>query len=456
MPNDSLREISADEFEREVLQSDLPVVLDFYSTECPPCDALAPKFEALAALYGNHVKFLKIFRQGNRELAEKLNVRGSPTLLFFAGGDETGQRLAGGIRRAAIEASLDQLVPPEVAQRAARQKQSLKTTTEVDLLILGGGPAGLTAGIYAAQAKLRVLMVDASLGGGNLAVTHQISNFPGFPKPQPGFMLAHLMTEQAKVAGVEMRLAADVSDVDLDARSLVVDGLETIRGKKLVVATGSSPRPIGVKGEKEWRGQGISYCATCDAKYFDGKHAIVIGGGNSAIEEALFIANFARKVTIVHQFADLQANQEAQERAFAEPKIEFVFEHEPREFVHDGKTVSRVIVENLKTRKLAELTCDGVFIFAGMRPNLDLFADALDLDEYGYVKVDEDMHTSVPHVFAAGDVRSKRHRQMTTAVSDGTIASIMVARELATTKPAPARPTATAEVAPQPQPQVTA
>jgi thioredoxin reductase (NADPH) len=429
MHSEKVREINASEFEQEVIRSDQPVILDFYSTECAPCEAVAPKFDALAELYGAHVKFLKMFRQGNRELADKLNVRSSPTLLFYKGGKEVDERQIGAIRRAAIAASLDKLVSADTAAHVADLQRP--TTTEADLLILGGGPAGLTAGIYAAQAKLKVIVVDAGLGGGNLSVTHQISNFPGFPKPQPGFMLAHFMVEHAKAAGVEMRLAADVSDVNLDGRSLLVDGLETIRAKKLLIATGSSPRLIGVKGEREYKGKGISYCATCDAKYYEGKHVIVIGGGNSAVEEALFISKFASKITVVHQFAELQANKVAQEQAFADPKIEFVFEHEPREFIHDGSTVSKVIAEDLKTHELKELSCDGVFIFAGMRPNLDLFPERFELDRFGYLKVDEEMHTSVPHVYAAGDIVSKRFRQMTTAVADGTIASIVAARELA-------------------------
>lgn len=429
MHSDKVREINAAEFDQEVVRSDLPVILDFYSTECPPCEALAPKFDSLAELYGDQVKFLKIFRQGNRELADKLNVRSSPTLLFWKGGNEVNERLSGAIRRSAIVSALNELVAPEVAERITAAQRPSKT--EADLLILGGGPAGLTAGIYAAQAKLKVVVVDAGLGGGNLGVTHQISNFPGFPKPQPGFMLAHFMVEHAKAAGVELRLAAEVSNVDLGSRSLVVDGLETIAAKKLLVATGSSPRLIGVKGEREYKGKGISYCATCDAKYYEGKHVIVIGGGNSAIEEALFISKFASKITVVHQFAELQANKAAQEQAFAEPKIEFVFEHEPREFIHDGSTVSKVLVEDLRTHELKELSCDGVFIFAGMRPNLDLFSEHFELDRFGYVKVDEEMHTSIADVYAAGDIVSKRYRQMTTAVSDGTIAAIVAAKELA-------------------------
>jgi len=429
MTDENVREIVADDFEREVLSSDLPVVLDFYSTECPPCEALAPKFDGLAELYGQHVKFLKMFRQGNREFCERLNVRSSPTLAFFKGGQEVGERLIGAIRRSAIIETLDTLVSAQAAEQIHRAERP--TTTEADLLILGGGPAGLTAGIYAAQAKLRVIVVDAGLGGGNLSVTHQISNFPGFPKPQPGFMLAHYLVEHAKAAGVELRLAAEVGDVHPETPSLLVDGLETIVAKKLLIATGSSPREIGVKGEREYKGKGISYCATCDAKYYDGKHVVVIGGGNSAVEEALFISKFASKITIVHQFAELQANKVAQAQAFADPKIEFVFEHEPREFIHDGKTVNRVIVEDLKTRELRELSCDGVFIFAGMKPNLDLFREAFALDAFGYLKVDENMRTNMPNVYAAGDIVSKRYRQMTTAVADGTIASIAVARELA-------------------------
>jgi thioredoxin reductase (NADPH) len=275
-------------------------------------------------------------------------------------------------------------------------------------------------------------MVDVGLGGGNLAITHMVSNFPGFPTPQPGYLLAHQLLEHAKSAGVEPRFAAELTGVDLRERKIELDGVETITAKKIIVATGSSPRPIGVPGEREYKGKGISYCATCDAKYCEGKHVVVIGGGNSAIEESLFIAKFAASITIVHQFAELQANKQAQARAFAEDKISFLFEHEPRRFVaRNGKNVDAVEIEDLKTGERRLLECDNVFVFAGMQPNLSLFGDTFELDDFGYVKVDEEMRTSVPGVYAAGDVISKRYRQMTTAVSDGTIASMALARELA-------------------------
>jgi thioredoxin reductase (NADPH) len=348
--------------------------------------------------------------------------------LFYKDGGEVGQRLSGAVHRSALQGALDALIPPE---RVDKIRASVpRTQTECDLLILGAGPAGLTAGIYAAQARLNTIAVDPALGGGNLAITHQVSNFPGFPKPQPGFMLAHYMVEHAKEAGVKMRLASEVTSINLDSLEVDIDAYETVRAKRIIVATGSSPRLIGVKGETEFKGQGISYCATCDAKYYQDKHVVVIGGGNSAIEESLFITKFASKVTVVHQFAELQANKHAQEQAFANDKISFMLEHEPREFVSNGKWVDAVIVENLKTRTRETMACDGVFIFAGMRPNLDMFPAAFQLDDWGYVKVDPEMRTNRKGVFAAGDVISKKYRQMTTAVSDGTVAAMALAREL--------------------------
>lgn len=423
-------EIDAAAFEREVLAHTGPVAVDFYSSECAPCEALAPKFEAVAELYGQDIKFVKIFRQNNRSLAESLAVKASPTVLFFDKGRELGQRLAGGIKRSELVAQVDQLISPERA--AAIHAAAQPTRTECDVLILGAGPAGITAGIYSAQAKLHTILVDIGLGGGNLAITHQVSNFPGFPKPQPGFMLAHYMLEHAKEAGVEPRFAAELTRADLDHHEVELDGLETIHAKKLIVATGSAPRPIGVRGEQEFKGRGISYCATCDAKYYEGKHVLVVGGGNSAVEESLFIAKFASKITMVHQLDQLTANQEAQERLRAEPKISLLLRHEPRAFVsHGGQVVDAVLVEDLATGQQREIAVDGAFIFAGMQPNLGGFEGVFALDRFGYIQTDADMHTNLPGVYAAGDVVSKRYRQMTTAVSDGTVAAMTLSKELA-------------------------
>ena len=303
-------------------------------------------------------------------------------------------------------------------------------TTETDVVILGGGPAGLTAGIYLAQAHLKTILVDIALPGGYVATTHQVSNYPGFIEPQNGMMLSHYMSEQAKANGVEFRAAAEIDYVDLDCKCLKIDGWETIKAHKMVIATGSRPRPLGVEGEKEYGGNGISYCATCDAKYFEGKEVVVIGGGNSAIEESLFISKFASKITVVHQFDHLQANREAQNKAFADKKIEFLFEHEPREFKKHGPMDMGVVVEDLKTGERRELRTNGIFVFVGFIPNIELFGERLKLDQWGYLHTDEEMRTNLPGVFAAGDVKSKRYRQITTAVADGTIAAIAVTREM--------------------------
>lgn len=419
--------INEAEFDEVVLRAGSAVV-DFYSTECPPCEALAAKFEPLSEIYGSDVAFYKIFRQENKALASKLGVSSSPTLLFYKDGELVGDRLSGGVKRSDIEKNLNTLLP---AERVEALCAGIKpVSTECDVLVLGAGPAGLATAIYTAQAKLKTIVIDKELPGGQVKVTHMVSNYPGFSEPVSGYMLMHHMAEQAKAAGADFRAAVEVTSLDLPAKTIVVDGYETITAKKIVVATGSSPRILGVKGEKEYKGQGVSYCATCDAKYYEGKDVVVIGGGNSAIEESLFIAKFARTVTVVHQFNTLQANKTAQEKAFAHPRINFVFEHEPREFVKEGAGVRKVIAEDLRTNTLRTIECDGVFIFAGMTPNLEDVRQFFDLDQWGYIKTDATAHTSLKDVYAVGDVASKPFRQITTAVSDGTIAAITVSKEL--------------------------
>jgi thioredoxin reductase (NADPH) len=421
-----MKEINASDFEQEVLKGG-KVVLDFYSTDCPPCEALAPKFEAMASLYGEKITFLKIFRQGNRDLATQLGVSSSPTVLFFDNGKQAADPVSGGIRKAQLIEGLESMLSTEEASEIkARQQPSI---SEYEVAILGGGPAGLTAAIYLGQAKVKTVLIDTALPGGYVGITHQVSNYPGFVEPQPGFMLAHYMSEQAKRTDIDTRFAVDVTSVDLAKKEIVLDQLETIRAKKIILATGTSPNTMNAPGENELKGKGISYCATCDAKYFQDKEVVVIGGGNSAVEEALFIAKFASKITMVHQFAALTANQTAIENLQAEPKISVVYESEPRNFVKkDGKMVTTI--EELPTGEHQDLISDGVFVFIGFKSNLSMLGEPLpELDTWGYVKTDEDRRTSIPGVFAAGDLVSKKFRQITTAVSDGTIAGIVASKK---------------------------
>lgn len=421
-----MKEITALEFENEVVKGG-KVVLDFYSTECPPCEALAPKFEGLSKLYGEDIKFVKMFRQQNRELADKLGVKSSPTLLFFNDGTEVSERLGGGIKRSDIIHHLDSMLPAEKVKTIKSKIKPAKS--EYDVLILGAGPGGLTAGLYLCQAKINTALIDVALPGGQVSTTHEVSNYPGFIEPQAGYMLSHNMSEQTKQCGTVYKVAVDITRVDLEKREIVIDEYETVKAKKIIIATGTSPNLTGAPGERELKGKGISYCATCDAKYFGDKEVVVIGGGNSAVEESEFISRFASKITMVHQFDKFTANKKAQEKIFANPKISVLFEHEPRSFTRDGdKMITEV--EDLKTKQRKKLVSDGIFIFIGMKPNVELFKDKLKLDQWGYIKTDEDMRTSLPDVYAVGDVISKKYRQITTAVADGTIAAISIAKEL--------------------------
>jgi thioredoxin reductase (NADPH) len=421
-----MKEINSSEFEAEVLNGG-KVILDFYSTECPPCEALASKFENLAGVYGKDVKFIKIFRQQNRELAEKLGVKGSPTLLFFDNGKEVAGRLAGGIKRSEIIRNLDSMLPPD---RVKDIKSNIKpTVSEFDVIILGAGPGGLTAGLYLCQAKINTVLIDPSLPGGHVSTTHEVSNYPGFIEPQAGYMLSHNMSEQTKLCGTIYKVAVDITSVDLDKKEVVIDEFETVRAKRIIIGTGTTPNLTGAPGEKELKGKGISYCATCDGKYMDGKEIVVIGGGNSAVEESDYLTRFASKLTIVHQFDKLTANKKAQDKILNNPKVSILFDNEPRSFTREGDKIVTEI-ENVKTKERQKLVSDGVFIFIGMKPNIDLFKDKLTLDKWGYIKTDEEMRTSIPGIYAVGDVISKKYRQITTAVADGTIAAMAISKEM--------------------------
>jgi len=421
-----MKEITANEFNSDVLNAG-KVVLDFYSTECPPCEALSTKFEDLSNLYGNDIKFLKIYRQQNRDLADKLGVKSSPTLLFFEDGKEAGNRLSGGIKRSDIIQNLD-LMLSETRKKEIKAKIK-PSVSEYDVIILGAGPGGLTAGLYLCQSKINTVLVDIALPGGQVSTTHEVSNYPGFIEPQAGYLLSHNMSEQTKLCGTVYKVAVDVTKVDLVKREIVIDEFETIRAKKIVIATGTTPNSTGASGEKALKGKGISYCATCDAKYFDNKEVVVIGGGNSAVEESDYISRFASKVTIVHQFDKFTANKKAQDKIFVNPKMNVIFNSEPRAFVKEGEKMVTEI-ENMITGEKTKLVSDGVFIFIGMKPNIDLFKDNLQLDQWGYIISNEHMQTSITDIYAVGDVISKKYRQITTAVADGTIAAMAIAKEL--------------------------
>jgi thioredoxin reductase (NADPH) len=302
-----------------------------------------------------------------------------------------------------------------------------QTKHHFDLIIIGSGPAGLAAAIYAARASLSTLVIDESSAGGQVKTTHQVANYPGFIDPISGYELAGNMRKQAERFGTRFELAADITEIHLAGREkwVKIDD-DTFTAKNIVIATGSSPRLLNVSGEQEYRGAGISYCATCDGEFYKDKDIIVVGGGNSAMEESLSLLQFVKSITVIHQFDTLQAEKITADKMRVHPKVNILWSHEPRGFERkDDKMVT--VAENLKTKEMIALERDGVFIFVGMLPNTSLFKDtSLQLSEQGYILTNEKMETNLEGVYAVGDVRVKKYRQITTAVSDGTIAALEV------------------------------
>jgi thioredoxin reductase (NADPH) len=296
-----------------------------------------------------------------------------------------------------------------------------------DVIIVGAGPAGLSAAIYASRARLKTLVLDESVPGGQMKTTHKVSNYPGFPEDVKGTDLAKAFSAQAERFGAKIRRAIEITAHDLTgpSKKFQLDEEEEVEAPAVIIATGAKPRELGVAGESKFRGRGISYCATCDGAYFDGKEIHVIGGGNSAVEESLFLTQFAKKVTIVHQFDHFQAEPVSAAEALESPKIEVIWNSEPRAFVGENQ-LEKLRIENVKTKEVRELATDGVFIFVGYTPRTDIVKGLVRMNEWGYVETQEDMSTEVPGVYVAGDIRSKRFRQITTAVADGTIAALAV------------------------------
>jgi len=294
-----------------------------------------------------------------------------------------------------------------------------------DVIIIGGGPAGLTAGIYTSRARLRTLLVEDFTLSPQVTTTFQIENYPGFPEGIGGLDLIERFKKQAKEFGVEFKQAR-VKNVERGLTSIKEIKIETesevYNSLSLIIASGARPKELGVKGEKEFRGKGVSYCATCDGPFFRDREVVVIGGGDSAVKEALYLTRFVRKVTLLHRRDKLRATKILQERLFSEQKIDVRWDSVAEEILGREK-VEGVRIINLKTKEKSVLSCDGVFIFAGLLPNTDFARGVVELDEKGYVVVDSRMRTSVEGIFACGDCRSTILRQVITACGDGAFAA---------------------------------
>ena len=307
-----------------------------------------------------------------------------------------------------------------------------------DVIIIGAGPAGLSAGLYAARAKLSTLLFEKSKVGGQIATTDEVANYPGAVPGSTGPSLVTRMLEQCRSFGVVLKKEAITSIVKAGDLFIVTSEKETYHARSVIASPGVQPRLLGVPGEREFTGRGVAYCATCDADFFTDLEIFVIGGGDSAVEEAIFLTKFARKVTIVHRRDQLAAAKSIQEKAFKNEKISFLWDTVVTEIKGEG-IVESIIFKNVKTQELHEYEADeaegtfGVFVFIGFIPQTELFKGLLEMNDAGFIISNEDMKTNVAGLFVAGDCRAKSLKQLVTAVSDGAIAAVQAEKYIEAT-----------------------
>jgi len=291
-----------------------------------------------------------------------------------------------------------------------------------DTIIIGGGPAGLSAGLYAARSKMDTLIIERAEFGGQVATTNEIDNYPGSIEDCTGATLSVRMKQQAEEFGTQF-VTEEVSEVELEGDIKVVKCMKaTYKAKTIIITTGAYPRLGGFKNEDQLRGKGVSYCATCDADFFEDLDIAVLGGGDSAIAEAIYLAKFGETVTVIHRRDELRAAKSLQEKAFNNPKIKFIWDTVVEE-AKGEEMLEALVLKNVKTGKVSDLKADGCFVFVGYLPISELFKGKITMTDRGDIITDEEMRTNIPGVYAAGDIREKLLRQVITAAADGAIAA---------------------------------
>ncbi len=409
----SILHMNQESYRRHTAAADRPVLVEFWAPWCSYCRRLAPALEETAKQYGDALLFGQVNIDEEPELAEAEQIELVPTLLLYQNGQVLDSIVAPESKpqlEAFIEGALNK-----------RRDGSGGSEQVYDMVIAGGGPGGYTAALYAARAGLKTIVLEKLSAGGQMALTEQIDNYPGFAEGVDGFTLGEKMRQGAERFGVESRLA-EVLSFDLSGPVKKVETSEgTLRGRTVVLATGAGPKELGVAGEKALAGKGVNYCAACDGMFYQGKTVVVVGGGNSAAADALLLSRICKKVILVHRRDTLRAAKIYHEPLMKAENVEFRWSSAVTELLA-GDKLEGVRLRDLKTGEERITPCDGLFVSVGRTPATELVKGKLALDPAGYIMADESTRTSVPGVFAVGDVRTKALRQVVTAVADGAVA----------------------------------
>ena len=398
---------------RKFTQAKQPVMVEFSAPWCVYCRRLAPALESVAEEYRDTLVFGVVNIDDEPELAQSEKIEVVPTLLIYQNGQVLGSIVAPE-SRAQLVAFIE-----ETLQH--REQEANITEHIYDMIVVGGGPGGYTAALYAARAGLDTVILEKLSAGGQMALTEQIDNYPGFEDGIDGFSLGEKMKRGTERFGVETKLT-EVLSLDLSG---TVKKAETSEGpllaRTIVLATGAGPRELGIEGEQELIGKGVNYCAACDGMFYKNKTVVIAGGGNTAAADALILSRICKKVIVVHRRDTLRATKIYHEPLMKAENVEFRWDSEIIELLHDEKVIG-IRLRNVKTGEETTLACDGVFVSIGRKPSSELVKDQVEVDPAGYIIADESTRTNIPGVFAVGDVRTKALRQVVTAVADGATA----------------------------------
>ncbi len=398
---------------RKYTQAEQPVMVEFSAPWCVYCRRLAPALESVAEEYRDTLVFGAVNIDDDPELAQSEKIEVVPTLLIYQNGQVLGSIVAPE-SRAQLVAFIE-----ETLQH--REQEANVTKHIYDMIVVGGGPGGYTAALYAARAGLDTVILEKLSAGGQMALTEQIDNYPGFEDGIDGFSLGEKMKRGTERFGVETKLT-EVLSLDLSG---TVKKAETSEGplfaRIIVLATGAGPRELGIEGEQELIGKGVNYCAACDGMFYKNKTVVIAGGGNTAAADALILSRICKKVIVVHRRDTLRATKIYHEPLMKAENVEFRWDSEIIELLHDEKVIG-IRLRNVKTGEETTLACDGVFVSIGRKPSSELVKDQVEVDPAGYIIADESTRTNIPGVFAVGDVRTKALRQVVTAVADGATA----------------------------------